>query len=245
MERAKAPFTDLQDLIERTLASANKGTIEALIKSGALDSFPHTRAEMLAVLPKMMTAASKARKKHLSEQIALEDSFFGGDEMPAPFHFQTIEYPTDITQLTKRQMLEMEMEVCGMYVSGHPMAEYKDVVGRKISRELCQLSSSEDAPAEVQDGEQVRVAGVIRVVKNITTKKKSAMAFITIEDQTGKAEVTVFPQAFEAYGERLKEGTAILVYGKAELNEFGAHVIADSIAFLDDMLASDDERAQN
>lgn len=238
IERRQGPFTDLHDLVERTIASANKKTLEALIKSGALDSFPHNRAEMLAVLPAMLSAASKARKKYSEQQIGIEDMFFAPAEDPDKFRFGEVEYPKDITPLTLRQKLEMEMDACGMYISGHPMNDYADIVEKKTTHKLCDFGSdSEDeetAPAQqMQDGVQVRVAGIIRTKRELLTKNKQSMAFISIEDQTGKADVTVFPKAYEAYRDKLVEGTAILVFGKVEASEYGTKIIADSVAFLD------------
>lgn len=240
MERnANGPFTDLQDLIERTVMSANKNTMEALIKSGALDSFPHSREEMLAVLPKMLKAASKARKKFSENQMSMDESFFSGAEDTAEkFHFPTIEYPTDVPQLSMLEKLKMEQEVTGMFISGHPMDSYKDEVGRKTTHSLSQLAiHGEDSALQtldIPDDTSVRVAGVITRIKKVTTRNKQQMAFITIEDQTDDLNVAIFPKTFESYGSKLAEGMAILVYGRVENSENDERkVVADSISFLD------------
>lgn len=230
------PFTDLQDLVERTVNTANKKTLTALIKSGALDCFPHSRAQMLAVLEKLLKSAAKARKNHIAEQISIEDTFFGcGNEAHATFHFEKVEYPENVKELTQREKLAQELEVIGFYVSGHPMSEFEDKVNSSTTHRLVQLIPSEENPTpQVNEGEQVRVAGCITSMRQVTTKKRSQMCFATIEDQTGRLDITVFPRAFEAYGSKLAEGVPVLVYGKVEISDFGIKVIADSISFLDD-----------
>lgn len=236
MERAQhGPFTDLQDLVERTINSANKGTLEALVKSGALDRFPNSRAEMLAIMPAMLKAASAARKERNNQQLSLEDSFFTGlDQEVEEFHFQRVPYPEDVPGLSKLDILRMEQEATGLYISGHPLNEFTDEISRKANYRVNQLliSEEDDQSAAVQPGTPVRVAGVIKQVKNITTKKKDPMAFITIEDQTGKIDVTVFPRLFEAAGAKLVAGAMLIVFGKLEADDFGRKVIADSVSFL-------------
>ena len=88
-------------------------------------------------------------------------------------------------------------------------------------------------PSNVEDGKQVRVAGVITQKRDLTTKSHKQMCFMTIEDRTGKLDVTVFPQAYEAYGPKLKEGVALIVIGNVEHSDFGCKVICNSIQFLE------------
>lgn len=226
--RLHGPFKDLQDLIERTISSANKSTLTALIKAGALDSFPQTREQMLAVLPKMLSSASKARKSYNEDQLTLEGSFFcGPEDNPDAFHFPRMEYP-EVPAQTELERLKGELEATGLYITGHPMDSYKAAVGRKATHNLLQLTSE----GEKVPNSQVRVAGIITGVKTITTKKKLPMAFLTMEDQFSSIEVTVFPRAYEAYAQQLTEGSAMLVYGKVEDSDFGRKLIADNISFL-------------
>lgn len=236
MERHSGPYQGLQDLMERTVATCNKSTIEALIKAGALDSFPENRAQMLEVLPKLLKMVSKARKENVADQISMEDAFFaGGDNTGSKQkpRFALAEFP-DIPELPKKELLKMEMESTGMYISGHPMDEYKDELARKATHKLLALTDGDDgSEPSVPDGTQVRVAGVVIQKRDLTTKSKKQMCFMTIEDQTGKVEVTVFPNAFEAYGSKLKEGVPVLVIGKVEHSDFGCKVICDSLAFLE------------
>jgi len=226
--RLNGPFKDLQDIIERTVNSANKSTLTALIKAGALDSFPQSREQMLAVLPKMLTSASKARKAYNEDQLTLEGSFFCGpnDNLDA-FHFPRMEYP-EVQPQSELERLKGELEATGLYITGHPMDSYKDAVARKATHNILQLTAE---GKKIPTG-QVRVAGIITWMKTITTKKKQLMAFLTLEDQYSSIEVTVFPRAYEAYATQLTEGAAILVYGKIEDGNFGRKLIADNLSFL-------------
>lgn len=226
--RLNGPFKDLQDLIERTISSANKSTLTALIKAGALDSFPQTREQMLAVLPKMLTNASKARKSYNEDQLTLEGSFFSGpEENQNAFHFPRMDYP-DVPAQSELERLKGELEATGLYITGHPMDSYKAAVARKTTHNLRTLTA---AHSPLPTG-QVRVAGIITSVKTITTKKKLPMAFLNVEDQYASIEVTVFPRAYEAYAQQLTEGAVVLIYGKMEDNDFGRKLIADNLSFL-------------
>lgn len=232
MERnLNGPFKDLQDLVERTINSANKGTISSLLKAGALDGFPHSREQMLEVLPTMLTRASKARKAFNEDQITLGASFFsmGQDENSERFHFGRVEYPVVPAQ-SQLERLKGELEATGLYISGHPMDFYKEAVKQKATHSLLQLT---EEGAQLPT-DQVRVAGIVTSVKPITTKRKQAMAFLTVEDQFAKIEVTVFPKVYEAYAEQLTEGTAVLVIGHMEDGDYGRKLIADSIGFFSD-----------
>lgn len=121
-----------------------------------------------------------------------------------------------------------------MYISGHPIDEYKQEVEGKTTHKLIDLCDDEDGnPSNVEDGKQVRVACVITQKRDLTTKSHKQMCFMTIEDRTGKLDVTVFPQAYEAYGPKLKEGVALIVIGNVEHSDFGCKVICNSIQFLE------------
>lgn len=238
MERnSRGPYADLKDLMERTVASCNKKTIEALIMSGALDNAPQNRAQMLEALPKFIKVTSAARKKNVAEQVSMEDMLFAAnaeDNVPKVTHFlENVEYP-DIPELPKKDLLKMEMDSTGMYISGHPIDEYKKEVEGKTTHKLSDISDDEDGtPSSIPSGTQVRVAGVITQQRDLTTKSHKQMCFMTIEDRTGKMDVTVFPQAYEAYGQKLKEGVPLIVIGNVEHSDYGCKVICNSIQFLE------------
>lgn len=240
------PYEDMQDLMWRCPQACDKKTMEALIKSGAFDSFEQNRAQMLSVLPLLLKSAKKARTDVLAEQISLEDAFFtqpGETTRPKDFSFARIDYP-DIPDLPQSEKLEQELEVTGLYISGHPMAEYKEIVRNKVTHKITDLLATNHGGDE-EEGEidptsyvvpkdsNVRVAGLVSLVKEITTKKdKKRMCSLTLADQTAKLNATVFPRAFEAYGEGLKVGTPVILFGKLDDGDFGRKLIVNSVEFL-------------
>lgn len=122
------PYIDLQDLVERNINSVKSNTLEALINSGSFDSFPHSREEMLAILPAITKAAAKARKKMAKDQMALDSSFFAGMSDDPAFHFPRVEYPTDVTPMTMLEKLKMEQAATGMFISGHPLDSFAEEI---------------------------------------------------------------------------------------------------------------------
>lgn len=243
------PFKDLQNLMERCPLSCNKGTLEALIKSGAMDGFPQNRAQLLSAMPKMLKHMSSLKKDVMENQISLEDMFFSTGEEgtgPASISLGVVEYP-DIPDIPTKEKLEQEFESTGIYISGHPMDAYREITkGRLTHYTLSELTavaeqSEEDAGEEfiVPNQSVVRVAGVITVLKQrVTRKDKSPMCSMTISDRSGKLEVTVFPRAYAAYGSKLAPGVAVLLIGKLEDSDFGRQLSANTVEFLEETLQS-------
>lgn len=221
-------YSDFQDLVERNINAVNSKTLEALIKSGSLDSFAHSREEMLAVLPAVVKEASKARKKLNEQQLELNASFFAGMEADdsQKVHLSEFEYPT-VEPLSMFEKLKMEQQATGMFISGHPLDEFAEEISRKTNYDIAKILGSEGTEP-LADDTTVRVAGVITGVRKIMTRKKQQMAFLTLEDKICSIDVTVFPKAYESRGDRLQEGEVVVVYGK--MND--GKLIANDIIFL-------------
>ena len=238
-ERGEAPFQNLVDLLERVPAACDKGTVTALIKSGSLDSFAQNRAQMLQALPGILKRASKAKKDVLKEQITMEDSFFTSEEdnTRRAYSIGTIDWP-DIPDLPQEEKLEQEMAAISLYVSGHPMAAYADAAAKKATHRIADLTErdgdEENSPHIIPSGTEVRVAGVITQVRQITTKKdKRSMCSLVISDEGGQMEATCFPKAYDAYGQRLKKGEPIILFGNVkDEDSFGRKLILNSVDFL-------------
>lgn len=239
MERSlNGPYADLKDLVERCMNTCDKSTLAALVKSGALDSFPQTRDQMLAVIDGVLKKVRAARKKLAQERMQYEDSFFCDEaDDEKPFHLAEIEYP-EPAKLAANALFDMEMESTGMYITGHPIHAYADRIKGRTTHDILDLD--EELGADLAPETPVRIAGIVVDVSKRTTRQKKQMAQMVIEDHSGKIGVTVFPRAFESYGARLVHGAAILVFGKLDTDSFGRKVVADSIAFLDNTSAEGD-----
>lgn len=177
--RQERPFDSLLDFCRRVdLRVCNKRVIESLIQAGAFDTLPGHRAQLLAMLDETVEAALKWRKEREDLQIQLFDFV----ETPN----WEIEYP-DIPPYSSGQQLELERELLGLYLSGHPLDDYEDVLESSGADRIMELTEAADDTMTV-------AAGMVVSVKSITTKQGKAMAFMELEDQIERCEVVLFPR---------------------------------------------------
>ncbi len=131
----------------------------------------------------------------------------------------------DVPEFRQDQILAMEKELLGLYISGHPLASISDVV-RKVSTATVRDLSS------VADGASVTLAGVVVGRKQISTRAGQPMAFVQLEDMTGQVEVVVFPRAYEQYAALLAPDAYVAVRGRVDIKEDGVKVLADTVSIL-------------
>ncbi|GIP56983.1 DNA polymerase III subunit alpha [Paenibacillus sp. FSL W8-0186] len=214
-ERQVRPFDSLLDFCRRVdLRTCNKRVIESLIQGGAFDSLPGHRAQLLAMLDETVEAALKWRKEREDLQIQLFDFV----ETPN----WNIEYP-DIPPFSAGQQLDLERELLGLYLSGHPLDDYDELLdGEGIDR-LMDL-------AESPDGSRIIVAGMVVSVKAITTKQGKAMAFMELEDQVERCEVVLFPEVWRRSGELVAKGALLALRATVQQQDEGFKLLADELA---------------
>lgn len=214
------PFTSLEDLLERVDArTVNKRVLESLIKAGALDSLGLPRAQMLQMLDAALEAAQKVQRARASGQTGLFDL----EVAPAGGDAEAVE----VEEFTQEELLTMEKEMLGLYISDHPLRHVHDVLTARVNVPLNQLM-------DVPDKSPVVVGGIITSVKRTTTKSGSAMAFVTLEDLTGSCEVIVFPKTYEQIHFHLKRDSVIVVRGKVDIMEQQAKVLAERVMPLEE-----------
>lgn len=218
-ERRNQPYRDLLDFCMRVdLRACNKRVVESLIMGGAFDSLPGHRAQLIAMLDETMEAAQKWKK----ERDDLQLSLFGFTEAAQ----WTIE-PPDVRPFQRMEQLEMERELLGLYLSGHPLDEYADLMYKLELDPLLLLP-------EYADGSEVVTAGMIVSVKPIFTKKGQQMAFAELEDQTAaRAELVLFPAVWQRCGEHMEKGQLVIVRGKLQLQDEDIKLIVDDADRLD------------
>ena len=158
--------------------------MESLIRCGAFSEFGNRRA-LLAIMDQVCEH-SAVRQRH---QEAGQASFFDLFDKPSDFGAADIPLP-DVHEITETQVLAMEKELLGLYISGHPLASFADSVRKVASVSVRDLS-------QAQEGTYVTLAGVINGRKQITTRAGQPMAFAQMEDLTGQVEVVVFPRTFQ------------------------------------------------
>lgn len=209
------PFTSLKDFISRLSGKeANKRTIESFIKSGALDELPGTRKQKMQVYALIMDQVSKEKKSSMTGQMTLFDLV--GEDNKSEFD---ITFP-DVGEFPKSELLLMEKEILGIYVSGHPLMEEEGVMKKNVTATSIQFVVDEDTGlAEVTDGSIVTIGGIVADKTVKTTKNNQMMAFLTLEDLVGTVEVILFPKDYEKYKPFLEEDKKLLIRGRVSLGE--------------------------
>lgn len=214
-------YKDLNDFIERVAGlDVNKRAVENLIKAGAFDSFGYSRKALMGVYQAMMDQAQKKIKQSMSGQMSLFD--IAGEEDKESFR---IKMPENVGEYPREMLLGFEKEMLGIYVSGHPLEEYSGLWDKLITNTTADLmlNVSDDGEVteemNVSDGEHITLGGMVENVNVKFTKKGDAMAFVTIEDMVGQAEVIVFPKTYRQFQWILAEGNKILVSGRVSIEE--------------------------
>ncbi|MBI5179027.1 MAG: DNA polymerase III subunit alpha [Nitrospinae bacterium] len=210
------PFKSFLDFTARIdLRQVNRRVLEALIKCGAFDSLHKNRAAIFASLDAVLKEASSSREDSQKGQsnmfAAMESEEQKADRLIAP----TAEWP-------ERDRLEHEKETLGFYISGHPLERY-----RKDIRRLA--THSAESLAEAEHRREVRLCGVVSVLKTQITKKKETMAYVTLEDLGGNTKMIVWPELFGQQRALLESSEPIFVRGKVDKDENDMKVIADEI----------------
>ncbi len=209
------PYTSLKDFIYRlTNKEINKRSLENFIKSGALDGLPGTRKQKMLASMELVEQKNQEKKLDIAGQMSLFDLM--GDEERKHYEvgFQ------DVGEYGKEELLAYEKEVLGIYISGHPMEEYREKWEKNVTaRTLDFHVDDETGEAGVRDGQIVTVGGMITGKTVKTTKNNQLMAFVTIEDMVGTVEVIVFPKDFEASRPILNEDNKVFVRGRVSLGD--------------------------
>ena len=204
------PFKSLEDFLQRMEeGELNKRAVENLIKCGAMDCFGNHRSELLAVYDSMMDSVASSRKKNLEGQMGLfamleeEDS---GVKIPIP----------KLPELSRADMMTMEKETTGIYLSGHPMDDYRPYLRNSHVIPIGNLMD-EDSP--YGDDQIISVAGIVQNVKMKTTRNNSMMAYVTVEDDTASIEMLAFSNVLNQYGSYLRENQPVVVTGRLSIRD--------------------------
>lgn len=213
---AGGKYRSLKDFCMRLSGgkAINKRTMESFIKAGALDSLPGTRKQKMSVYISVMDGVNQERKNTLSGQMSLFD-------FAAPEDQQELDVAMpDVGEFDKEMILAFEKEVLGVYVSGHPLEEYEEVLQRNVTRNTADFIplDGEEMP-RVKDQERAVIGGMIIAKTVKTTRTNNLMAFITIEDMYGTVEVIVFPKDYEKNRLLLEEDNKVFVQGRATVEE--------------------------
>lgn len=215
-ERKHGAYRDIFDFCRRIDTSeCNKRVVESLIKAGAFDGMGGNRPQLMAVFESAMDANSSLRKQTVDGQISLFDMAFGG----APLVQENHTLP-NLPDYPLRQRLALEKEIAGVYITGHPLDDYRDVLGKLpfSTADLDGLEEREDRGLSL-DGQIVDMGGILTEVKGKATKKGAYMGFITLEDLTGQIECLVFPKVYERYQGMMAVDDLVVLHGRLSIRE--------------------------
>ena len=213
--RLSGPYRDVFEFCRRIDSEAvNKRAVESLIMAGCFDHMGATRLQCMRVFDQALEANSAKRRQNVVGQISLFD-------MGQPTAGLAIEdtYP-DVGEYPYKQLLSMEKEMTGVYVSGHPLDEYrKELEALEINTAwVAELKERPDAGID-EDGRQVVMGGILTALRPKATKKGAMMGFITLEDLTGQIECLLFPRIFERYSKLLELDMPVLLTGHLSVRE--------------------------
>lgn len=213
------PFRSLEDFCTRMLGTdLNKRALENLIKCGAMDCFGLRRSQMLQIYELVLDTATEARRKNVEGQTSLFDF---GEETETETVAPAIEIP-DIPELSRQERMSMEKETTGLYLSGHPMDEYREAVKRAKALpigEILEDFAEFGGNGAYHDEQRVTIAGVVQSLRMKTTKNQSMMAYVVLEDATGSIEMLAFSNTLNQYGNYLQENQVIVVQGKLSVRD--------------------------
>ena len=203
-------YINFTDLCRRVFGrELNKRTLEALIKSGALDSLGSNRRSMLSGYENLLSNIDAEKKRNLSGQMSL---FGGMDDSP-----NREESLPNLPDFTLRERLNMEKETTGLYLSGHPMNEYTAAIEKMKASTVLEIKHM--AASEDNNDKRVRLCGMVLGKKTKTTKNSDIMAFVTLEDTTGSIEALVFPRVLSSFGGLINLNEAVVLEARISVKE--------------------------
>ena len=204
------PFRSLEDFIQRMGENElNKRAVENFIKCGAMDCFGYHRSELLAVYDSMMDSIASSRKKNVEGQLGLFTMHQDEDQaasIPIP----------KLAEMKKAELMLMEKETTGIYLSGHPMDDYRHLLR---NTHVVPIGALMEEESTYQDDQIISIAGIVQTVKMKTTRNNSMMAYVTLEDDTASVEMLAFSNVLNQYGGYLRENQPVVVSGRLSLRD--------------------------
>ena len=236
-------YKDFTDFCERIYGEAvNKKCIESLIKAGAFDNLGKTRSTLIASFENIIDTIADSNNKAYSGQVTMFD--MGNDDQ----EMQKIKYTfTELKEYTEKELLSMEKEMLGIYISGHPLEKYREKIKEIATVNILELKEANEAISNnvepnIRDGQRVKLVGIITKIKKKFTKTNKIMAFVTVEDLYGSCEVVVFESCYNNCSNLLFEESIVVIDGRVSMKEdTDVSIVANSIT----EMKNDDNASQN
>ncbi|WP_282945408.1 DNA polymerase III subunit alpha [Cellulomonas endometrii] len=220
----KGDFTSFTDFLDKVPAVVcNKRTIESLIKAGAFDSLGHARRALLLVHEQAVESVIGVKRKEAEGQFDLFADL-GGDDGPG----FSVQVP-DVPDWDKKQRLQFEREMLGLYVSDHPLSGLEHVLSAAADVSIATLNADEARP----DGSTVVVAGLVTSLQRKMSKQGNPWAAVTLEDMEGSVEIMFFGETYLAYSTVLAEDAVIVVRGRVRRRDDAMQLQAMEVSLPD------------
>ena len=224
-------YTSLKTFVERNIDQINKRVVENLIKAGALDCLEGNRKQKMTIYTQIIDSINQDKKHTMAGQLSLFDIASEEDKKEFEIRMpQVEEYPKEI-------ILTFEKEVLGIYLSGHPLERYRNMMEKMISAKTSDFQPDDETGIpEVYDNQKVIVGGMITDKTIKYTKNNKVMAFLTVEDLVGTVEVVVFPRDYEKCQMFLNEDARLFIQGRVSAEDDKASkLILEKVRIFDDM----------
>lgn len=213
-------YKDMKDFMKRlSTKEINKKSMEGFIKSGALDGMEGNRNQKLLIYNKILEQVNREKKDSMTGQMSLFDFAADNTELK---NQDRIPFP-NVEEFPREQLLAYEKEVLGIYISGHPLEDYQELIEKNITHKSLEFlnEETEDSAKEnrLYDGESAVIGGMVMSKTVKTTRTNSLMAFLTLEDLYGTVEVIVFPRDYDKYRAYLEEDQKVLIRGRINVEE--------------------------
>ena len=229
--RKNGEYKNLSDFCERISKEAvNKKCIESLIKSGAFDNLGETRATLLNSYELILDTITNSQRKSLKGQVSMFDL-----TEQTEGNLDEIKYQyTALPEFSTKELLSMEKEMIGIYISGHPLENLREQIMAQTNINTIRMreinEQKEEYAHEYKDGQNITYAGIITSVKKKYTKKNTLMAFVTVEDLYGTCEIIVFDACYQKASNILIEDNIVIIDGRLSIREDEeTKIVANSI----------------
>ena len=238
-ERARGGlFRSFEDFCRRMAGKdLNRRVTESLIRAGAFDSMGYRRRALVQIAGAVIDSVNRAQKENISGQFDL----FGDEGGEGESDSVSVPIP-DVEEFTAREKMAMEKEATGLYLSGHPMDEYRErvrAIGAVPIGALMADFAQNDSPHRFADGQVVTVAGVISSARTRTTKNNSLMSYVVLEDDTGSMELIVFQKTLDTCGAYIRENETVIARGRISVrDEKEPQLMCDSVRPITDVTAA-------
>ena len=224
--RKNGEFKSFTDFCERIQDEAvNKKCVESLIKAGAFDEFEQTRSTLMASFESIIDSISDSSKKNFKGQVSMFDLGGGMVEEDTKEELEKMKYSyTTLKEYTEKELLSMEKEMLGLYISGHPLEGMRAEIEANTNISTLRIREGLDELEQTgkftyKDGQNVKFAGIINSIKKKYTKNNKIMAFVSVEDLYGSIEVIVFENCYQTSTNALLEDNIVMIEGRLSIRE--------------------------